>query len=79
MMTHNYKPGDVENALQRYRDLTGDHAARLESTPGKSAVRYRVTGSKYLRGFQVYGAFGAVLGIEQFCNGFEAGRDTAPK
>ena len=85
-MAHRYTMRDVERALQRYRDLTGDHSAKLEL--GKSQTRiaavppttiYRVTESTGLRGFEAYGAFSAYNALALYCNGFEDGRAAGPK
>lgn len=79
-MAHRYTPRDVERSLQRYRDLTGDAAATLQiddgALPGtrQQTAVFQVTGSDDLRGFVAYGALGAHLNLEWFCNGIEVGR-----
>lgn len=72
-MGHKYVRADVERAVARYRDLTGDAAATLTRTEAGKLVVYRVENSAHLRGFAAYGAFSAWSAVEQFCNGWEAG------
>jgi hypothetical protein len=70
---HRYLQLDVERALDRYRLLTGDTAAKLERVGAGNIAVYRVRESKHLRGFSAYGAYSAASGIEQYCNGYEDG------
>ena len=74
-MAHRYTPGDVERAMVRYRELTDDPDATVESerVAGSSVVVYRISRSKNLRGFLAYGAYSAYNGIETYCNGYEDG------
>ena len=77
-MAHRYTPEDVERALTRYRDLTGDTAAELtrERVPNSfnpNVFVFRVVKSKRLRGFELHGAFSAFTALEMYCNGFEDG------
>lgn len=75
-MAHRYIQADVERALVRYHEVTGDRDAALESerVADSAVVVYRVRNSKNLRGFLAYGAYSAYYGIEMYCNGYEDGQ-----
>lgn len=68
---HRWEDTDVEDALARYRRLTGDTAAKMRREVRGSVVAYRVEDSQTLRGFLAYGAFSAMTAIEMYCNGWE--------
>lgn len=70
-MAHRYTQADVERALERYRDLTGDKAAQLKRDGQGSIAIYVVDHSKGLRGFWSYGAYSAANAIEKYCDGWE--------
>lgn len=77
MGQHRYKPADVELALERYRELTGDRTARLKKIGTENIAIYNIDGSQHLEGFRAYGARSAFDQLDLFCRGFELGRSLA--
>jgi hypothetical protein len=83
-VAHKDKQPDVEAAMQRYRDLTGDGDAQLTRVDvtskfvnafgedrEKTIARYNVVNSEGLRGFEAFGHTVAKWGLTLYCNGVE--------
>lgn len=69
-MAHTPTSADVERALQRYRDVTGDLHARVDRS-GKTGSFYRLEG--IYRG-EWYGAAAASAVINGYCDGYRDGQ-----
>jgi len=91
-MAHRDNQADVEDALDRYRELTADEGAQLVREDresefrnafgdkrAKTIARYTVENSEHLRGFEAFGHGAAKWGLNLFCDGIEVERRRAKK